>query len=54
VEDSKKEPGGKCFTIRGLIEFSMEYNYKNATFEVCIKQCRDLAAVDARKGRSDP
>ena len=32
----------------------MEYNYKNATFEVCIKQCRDLAAVDAKKGRSDP
>lgn len=41
-------------TVKGQIEFGLQYNYKHAALEVLIKQCRDLAAVDTKRNRSDP
>lgn len=41
-------------TVRGQIEFGMQYNYKQGALEIHVKQCRDLAAVDAKRNRSDP
>lgn len=41
-------------TVRGQIEFGMQYNYKQSALEIHVKQCRDLAAVDAKRNRSDP
>ena len=40
--------------VSGDIMFGLDYNYKQGTFEVHIKQCRDLAPVDPKKKRSDP
>ncbi|XP_029343699.1 uncharacterized protein LOC100160321 isoform X2 [Acyrthosiphon pisum] len=40
--------------IRGEVEFSLQYNYKAAQFEINIKHCRDLAAADPKRNRSDP
>lgn len=41
-------------TVRGQIEFGMQYNYKQGALEIHVKQCKDLAAVDAKRNRSDP
>lgn len=41
-------------TVKGQIEFGLQYNYKHAALEILIKQCRDLAAVDTKRNRSDP
>ncbi|KFB42702.1 hypothetical protein ZHAS_00010441 [Anopheles sinensis] len=41
-------------TVRGQIEFGMQYNYKQGALEIHVKQCRDLAAVDTKRNRSDP
>lgn len=41
-------------TVRGEVQFSLSYNYVNGALEVNIKQCRDLAAVDTKRNRSDP
>uniref|UniRef100_A0A182QS67 C2 domain-containing protein n=1 Tax=Anopheles farauti TaxID=69004 RepID=A0A182QS67_9DIPT len=41
-------------TVRGQIEFGMQYNYKQGALEIHIKQCKDLAAVDTKRNRSDP
>uniref|UniRef100_A0A182N9L0 C2 domain-containing protein n=1 Tax=Anopheles dirus TaxID=7168 RepID=A0A182N9L0_9DIPT len=41
-------------TVRGQIEFGMQYNYKQAALEIHVKQCKDLAAVDTKRNRSDP
>ncbi|XP_065350564.1 uncharacterized protein LOC135946307 isoform X2 [Cloeon dipterum] len=40
--------------VRGEVEFGMQYNYKAGSLEILVKQCRDLAPVDAKRSRSDP
>lgn len=40
--------------IRGEIELGLQYNYKEGQLEVHVAQCRDLAAVDTKRNRSDP
>jgi synaptotagmin-like protein len=41
-------------TVKGQIEFGLQYNYKQGALEIFIKQCKELAAVDAKRSRSDP
>ncbi|KAF5300077.1 hypothetical protein FQA39_LY11269 [Lamprigera yunnana] len=41
-------------TVRGQVEFGLQYNYKASALEILIKQCKDLAAVDTKRNRSDP
>ena len=41
-------------TVKGNVEFGMQYNYKQSTLEVTVVQCKDLAAVDTKRNRSDP
>nr|XP_018897966.1 PREDICTED: uncharacterized protein LOC109031092 isoform X1 [Bemisia tabaci]XP_018897967.1 PREDICTED: uncharacterized protein LOC109031092 isoform X1 [Bemisia tabaci] len=41
-------------TVKGEVEFGLLYNYKAGALEVHVKQCRDLAAVDTKRNRSDP
>lgn len=41
-------------TVKGQVEFGMQYNYKQGALEIYVAQCRDLAAVDAKRNRSDP
>lgn len=41
-------------TVRGEIQFSLLYNYRLKALEVGVKGCRDLAAVDVKRNRSDP
>ena len=40
--------------VRGEVEFGLQYNYKAGDLEIHVKQCKDLAAVDAKRNRSDP
>ncbi|XP_012265813.2 uncharacterized protein LOC105691685 isoform X1 [Athalia rosae] len=40
--------------VRGEVEFALEYDCKQKTFEVRVTQCRDLAPVDVKRNRSDP
>ncbi|KAL1513820.1 hypothetical protein ABEB36_003173 [Hypothenemus hampei] len=40
--------------VRGQVEFGLQYNYKAGALEIQIKQCKDLASVDAKRNRSDP
>ncbi|XP_044018054.1 probable serine/threonine-protein kinase DDB_G0282963 isoform X2 [Aphidius gifuensis] len=40
--------------VRGEVEFSLQYDYKNLSFEVHVSQCKDLAPVDIKRNRSDP
>lgn len=40
--------------VRGQVEFGMQYNYKQNALEIHVVQCRDLAAVDLKRNRSDP
>lgn len=48
--------GGRYGTVavKGEVEFGLNYSLHNQTLEVRIKQCRDLACVDAKRNRSDP
>ncbi|CAH2315421.1 synaptotagmin 2 [Pelobates cultripes] len=39
---------------QGSVEFSLDYDEKNREFQIFVSQCRDLAVVDEKKGRSDP
>lgn len=41
-------------TVKGQVEFGMQYNYKQGALEIYVSQCRDLAAVDTKRNRSDP
>lgn len=41
-------------TVKGQVEFGMQYNYKQNALEIHVVQCRDLAAVDLKRNRSDP
>ncbi|KAK7077859.1 Protein kinase C conserved region 2 (CalB) [Halocaridina rubra] len=40
--------------IKGEIELGLQYNYKEGQLECHVVQCRDLAAVDTKRNRSDP
>ena len=40
--------------VKGQVEFGMQYNYKLACLEIHVVRCKDLAAVDAKRNRSDP
>ncbi|XP_030128152.4 synaptotagmin-like protein 2 isoform X1 [Taeniopygia guttata] len=39
---------------QGTVEFALDYDEKNREFQVHVAQCKDLAVVDEKKGRSDP
>ncbi|GFS31857.1 synaptotagmin-like protein 5 [Trichonephila inaurata madagascariensis] len=41
-------------TVTGEVLFGLSYNYKTSTLEINIKECRNLAAVDMKRNRSDP
>lgn len=41
-------------TVRGQVEFGLQYNYKAGALEILIKNCKDLAPVDVKRNRSDP
>ncbi|CAH2000143.1 unnamed protein product [Acanthoscelides obtectus] len=41
-------------TVRGQVEFGLQYNYKASALEIQVRQCRDLAPVDTKRNRSDP
>ncbi|KQS38972.1 uncharacterized protein Dere_GG21056, isoform H [Drosophila erecta] len=40
--------------VKGQVEFAMQYNYKLSALEIHVVRCKDLAAVDAKRNRSDP
>ncbi|KAF2895983.1 hypothetical protein ILUMI_10192 [Ignelater luminosus] len=40
--------------VRGQVEFGLRYNYQACALDILIKQCKDLAAVDIKRNRSDP
>ncbi|KAI1294984.1 Synaptotagmin-like protein 4 [Halotydeus destructor] len=40
--------------VTGEVLFGLSYNYKSGSLEVHIKECRNLAAADSKRGRSDP
>lgn len=40
--------------VKGQVEFAMQYNYKQGALEIFVSQCKDLAAVDTKRNRSDP
>ncbi|XP_063793346.1 synaptotagmin-like protein 2 isoform X2 [Pseudophryne corroboree] len=39
---------------QGMVQFSLDYDEKNREFHIHVAQCKDLAVVDEKKGRSDP
>lgn len=39
---------------QGTVQFALDYDEKNREFQICVFQCKDLAVVDEKKGRSDP
>lgn len=41
-------------TVKGQVEFGMQYNYKQGALEIHVVQCKDLASVDTKRNRSDP
>lgn len=41
-------------SVKGQVEIGLQYNYKHSALEIQVKQCRDLAAVDSKRNRSDP
>ena len=40
--------------VTGDLHMGLEYIYKTGTLELKIKRCKDLAAVDPKRKRSDP
>lgn len=48
--------GGRFGTVnvKGDVEFGLVYNLHTGSLELAIKQCKDLAAVDTKRNRSDP
>ncbi|XP_037313019.2 synaptotagmin-like protein 2 isoform X2 [Pungitius pungitius] len=40
--------------VQGNIHFSLNYVQRLREFHIFVTECRDLAAVDAKRGRSDP
>ncbi|XP_054852322.1 synaptotagmin-like protein 2 [Eublepharis macularius] len=39
---------------QGLVQFALDYDEKNREFQIYVSQCKDLAIVDEKKGRTDP
>ncbi|XP_063169359.1 synaptotagmin-like protein 2 isoform X2 [Candoia aspera] len=39
---------------QGLVQFALDYDEKNQEFQIFVSQCKDLAVVDEKKGRTDP
>ena len=50
------QEGGRygTVTVRGEVEFSIVYSFHSGSLDLAVKQCRDLAAVDNKRNRSDP
>ena len=50
------QEGGRygTVTVRGEVEFGMAYSTHSGSLDLAVKQCRDLAAVDTKRNRSDP
>jgi len=50
------QEGGRygTVTVRGEVEFGMTYSIHSGSLDLAVKQCRDLAAVDTKRNRSDP
>lgn len=40
--------------VQGSIQFSINYIQRLREFHIFVAECRDLAAVDPKRGRSDP
>lgn len=40
--------------VQGSIQFSINYVQRLREFHIFVAECRDLAAVDPKRGRSDP
>ncbi|XP_073985722.1 bitesize [Rhodnius prolixus] len=40
--------------VKGEVQFGLQYNYKQSSLEIHVKQCKDLAPVDIKRNRSDP
>lgn len=40
--------------VQGRIQFSINYVHRLREFHIFVAECRDLAAVDPKRGRSDP
>jgi synaptotagmin-like protein len=40
--------------VKGDVEFGFIYSFSTGSLEIAIKQCKDLAAVDTKRNRSDP
>ncbi|XP_067853191.1 synaptotagmin-like protein 2 isoform X2 [Heptranchias perlo] len=38
---------------QGSVQFALDYSEKNKEFQIYVSQCKDLAIVDERKGRTD-
>ncbi|XP_048400312.2 synaptotagmin-like protein 2 isoform X2 [Stegostoma tigrinum] len=38
---------------QGSVQFALDYNEKNKEFQIYVYQCKDLAVVDEKKGRTD-
>ncbi|XP_032886571.1 synaptotagmin-like protein 2 isoform X5 [Amblyraja radiata] len=38
---------------QGSVRFALDYNEKNKEFQIYVSQCKDLAMVDEKKGRTD-
>lgn len=43
-----------CVDVQGTIHFSIHYVQKLREFHIFVAQCKDLAPVDPKRGRSDP
>ena len=41
-------------SVRGEVQFGLAYGFGSGALEVAVRQCRDLAPVDAKRNRSDP
>uniref|UniRef100_A0A8D0G1Y1 Synaptotagmin-like protein 2 n=1 Tax=Sphenodon punctatus TaxID=8508 RepID=A0A8D0G1Y1_SPHPU len=39
---------------QGTVQFALDYDEKNREFQIYVSQCKDLAVVDEKKGRTDP
>ena len=40
--------------VTGEVLFGLSYNYRAGSMDILIKECRNLAAVDSKRMRSDP
>lgn len=45
---------GDFVEVQGTIQFSINYVQRLREFHIFVAECRDLAAVDPKRNRSDP